>query len=215
MEQYDSTIKEQLERGVIEAGDKDPERVQLLCAVTRLLRNYALFTMLQPGPSLNECLHKGPKFNQLILDLLLRFRSYPIADVEKAFLMIAVNDRCLAVHLDRRYNQGVTSVPICQSCVWRFLKPDQVHLEGYLESNENTVRRLLQSTYVDDIVTGAETQLYVQAKDMFRHGGFNLRKFLTNSRELQQRIDRAEGIQPTKSMPGRDVCQGYARMFTH
>ena len=48
------------------------------------------------GPSLNDCLHKGPKFNQLILDLLLRFRSHKIAltaDIEKAFLMISVDDR--------------------------------------------------------------------------------------------------------------------------
>lgn len=48
--------------------------------------------------------------------------------------------------------------------------------------------------YVDDIVTGADTEeaafnLYAQAKDIFLHGGFNLRKFLTNSRELQLRID--------------------------
>ena len=48
------------------------------------------------GPSLNECLYKGPKFQQLILDLLIRFRSYKvtlIADVEKAFLMIAVDEK--------------------------------------------------------------------------------------------------------------------------
>ena len=48
------------------------------------------------GPSLNECLYKGPKFHQLILDLLILFRSYKvtlIADVEKAFLMIAVDEK--------------------------------------------------------------------------------------------------------------------------
>ena len=47
------------------------------------------------GPSLNDCLHKSPKFDQLILDLLLRFRSYKIAltaDIEKAFLMISVDN---------------------------------------------------------------------------------------------------------------------------
>lgn len=47
------------------------------------------------GPSLNDCVHKGPKFNQLILDLLLRFQSYRIArtaNTEKAFLMISVDD---------------------------------------------------------------------------------------------------------------------------
>ena len=45
---------------------------------------------------LNECLYKGPKFHQLILDPLIRFISYKvalIADVEKAFLMIAVNEK--------------------------------------------------------------------------------------------------------------------------
>ncbi|XP_064388662.1 uncharacterized protein LOC135336737 [Halichondria panicea] len=113
---------------------------------------------------------------------------------------------------------GVSSSPFLLNATIKF------HLEGYLESNEGTVRRLLQSTYVDDIVTGAETEeaafdLYVQAKDMFRHGGFNLRKFLTNSRELQQRIDCAEDptnkIPTPRKLPGRDVCQGYARMFTH
>ena len=43
------------------------------------------------GPSLN----KGPKFQQLI-DLLVHLRSYNVAltaDVEKAFLMIAVDER--------------------------------------------------------------------------------------------------------------------------
>ena len=39
---------------------------------------------------------QGPKFHQLILDLLILFRSYKvtlIADVEKAFLMIAVDEK--------------------------------------------------------------------------------------------------------------------------
>ena len=46
------------------------------------------------GPSLNDCLHVGPKFNQRINELLFRFRSYPVAlvaDIEKAFLIISVN----------------------------------------------------------------------------------------------------------------------------
>ena len=47
------------------------------------------------GPSLNDCLLKGPKFNQLIFDLLIQFRSYKIAltaDLEKAFLMVSVDE---------------------------------------------------------------------------------------------------------------------------
>ena len=48
------------------------------------------------GPSLNSCLHTGPKFNQKILEILLRFQSYPVAlvaDIEKAFLMILVDPK--------------------------------------------------------------------------------------------------------------------------
>ena len=48
------------------------------------------------GPSLNECLYAGPKFDQHILDILIRFRSYRVAltaDIEKAFLMISVAER--------------------------------------------------------------------------------------------------------------------------
>ena len=45
------------------------------------------------GPSLNDCLHVGPKLNTKIFDILLRFRIHRIAiiaDIEKAFLMISV-----------------------------------------------------------------------------------------------------------------------------
>ena len=45
------------------------------------------------GPSLNDCLHAGPKFDQKILDILLRFRVHHVmitADIEKAFLMVSV-----------------------------------------------------------------------------------------------------------------------------
>ena len=48
------------------------------------------------GPSLNDCLYTGPKFNQKILDILLRFRSHRIAitvDIEKAFFMILMADK--------------------------------------------------------------------------------------------------------------------------
>lgn len=45
------------------------------------------------GPSLNDCVHAGPKFHQRILEILLRFQSFKfglVADIGKAFLMISV-----------------------------------------------------------------------------------------------------------------------------
>ena len=46
--------------------------------------------------SLNECLHIGPKFNQRILEILLRFRFYRVAlvaDIEKVFLMVSITPK--------------------------------------------------------------------------------------------------------------------------
>lgn len=49
------------------------------------------------GPSLNDCLYTGSKFNQRIFDILIRFRAYRItlkADIEKAFINFhKANDR--------------------------------------------------------------------------------------------------------------------------
>ena len=59
---------------------------------------------------------------------------------------------------------------------------------------------------VDDIVSGAHSeqqayQLYLDAKELFRRGGFNLRKFVTNSASLQQMINQQEGLPVTSNAP--------------
>lgn len=43
------------------------------------------------GTSLNDCLYTGPKFDQRILNILMRFCTHRVAltaDIEKAFLMV-------------------------------------------------------------------------------------------------------------------------------
>ena len=107
------------------------------------------------GPSLNDCLHKGPKFNQLILDLLLRFWSHKItltADIVKAFLVISVDDRDRDV-LQFLWIDNITKVdPKIQAFRFRFTSCFGVssspfllnatiwyHLESFMESNEVNV----------------------------------------------------------------------------
>ena len=91
-------------------------------------------------------------------------------------------------------------------------------LKRYLKTNEVHVRRLLCSTYVDDIITGGETEeeafeLYVQSKQIFREGGFNLRKFLTNSKHLQEQIDLKE-TQCTSSLSRDEPTYSEATLGT-
>ena len=71
------------------------------------------------------------------------------------------------------------------------------HLELYSPSYPELAQKLLQSFYVDDVVTGMDSEeegfsLYSDAKALMRRGGFNLCKFVTNHAPLQERIEVAE-----------------------
>ena len=125
------------------------------------------------GPSLNDCFHVGPKFNQRINDLLFRFRSYPVAlvaDIEKAFLMISVNscdrDALRFLWVENPFSEefklvtmrfarvvfGVSSSPFLLNATVKY------HLEGYRSSKPDLVEILSHSTYVDDVVAGADSE---------------------------------------------------------
>lgn len=52
----------------------------------------------------------------------------------------------------------------------------------------------MESLYVDDVVSGAQDEeqaeaFYLESKRILKEGGFNLRKFVTNSSTLQRKID--------------------------
>ena len=64
-------------------------------STTKLRIVYDASTRANENPSLNECLHVGPKFNKKLLDILIQFRAHRVAvtaDIEKAFLMVSVEE---------------------------------------------------------------------------------------------------------------------------
>jgi len=68
------------------------------------------------------------------------------------------------------------------------------HLEKYGKTYPQFVQLFV---YVDDVRFGVDNdddayKLYLKSKTILREGGFNLRKFVTNSMTLQQRINEAE-----------------------
>ena len=96
---YDHIIQEQIEKGIVEdARMTSTSHIHYLPhhAVVRSDKDKLRIVFDAPAKldgrlSLNDCLHVGPKFNQKILDILLRFRSYKVAltaDIKKAFLMV-------------------------------------------------------------------------------------------------------------------------------
>ena len=107
LKEYDNIIQQQLQKGIVEIVKNphtDPGRVHYLPhhAVIRRDKETSKVRVVYDasardgGPSLNDCLYSGPKFNQRIFDLLIRFRCHQIAltaDIEKAFLMISVSEK--------------------------------------------------------------------------------------------------------------------------
>ena len=151
----------------------------------------------------------GPKQNQKILDLLLRFRVNRIAivaDIEKAFVMVSMAEKdrdvlrflwfkdVLAGQHDviglrfTRVVFGVSSSPFLLNATLRH------HLDKYESSYPNLIRKLRQSLYVDDLASGASDeeqayQMFVTAKKILKDVGFNLRKFYSSSEALQARVN--------------------------
>ena len=63
---------------------------------TSKLRIVYVASAKMKGPSLNDCLYTGPSFSQSIFDILLQFRFHRVAlvgDIEKAFLMVSVQEK--------------------------------------------------------------------------------------------------------------------------
>ena len=102
--EYNSIIEDQLQQGIVEVVDSsydDAEKIHYLPhhAVVRRNKETTKVRVVYDAsarPSLNECLHTGPKFDQKIFDILLRFRVHRVAvtaDVEKAFLMVSMAEK--------------------------------------------------------------------------------------------------------------------------
>ena len=233
-------ITEQLENGVIEQVVEldEAEKVHYLPSQT-VVRAEAETTKVRlvfdasckdrrAGTSLNDCLHAGPSLTPFLFDILLRFREYRVAlvgDIEKAFLNIEINpvDRdCLRflwvsdinakeqeilVYRYRTVVFGVRSSPFLLNAVL------QHHLKTYQE-DQDFVSKLLQSFYVDDLVSGGESidkalELYQKAKERMLAGGFKLRKWKTNDVELLQEINKNESVEKEENSGQLDVS--YAK----
>ena len=164
------------------------------------------------GRSLNDCLETGPNFTPHVFDILVKFRWNAIgitADIEKAFLMIGIKEvdrdalrflwfddpnEChpnLTMFRFRRLVFGLRPSP---SILGFTIKH---HLEKYSQSEPKLVEVLENSFYVDDLITGEDSveesvQIYKGSKRIMATGGFNLRKWNSNSDELLAKIESSE-----------------------
>ena len=216
--EYDKAIREQLSSGIVERV-LDPavvsgERVHYLPhhAVIRRDKETTKLRVVYDGSargegvSLNDCLYVGPKFNQHLFDILLRFRLSKcgfVADIEKAFLMISVGNQdrdvlrflwvsdinehppTIEVLRFARITFGIACSPFLLNATIKH------HLETCTGNSAEVVAKIARSLYVDDVVGGARSEAealkkYHEYRQLLSSGGFNLRKFLCNSESIPQ-----------------------------
>ena len=184
LSEYEKIIQEQLSKEVIEEvkpGDEGVAGKVPYLSHHAVIRRDKETTKIRvvydassrgAGPSLNNCLHTGPKFNQKILEILLHLRTYPVAvmaDIEKAFLMIYIDPKDrdvlrflwvkdplaekpeIVTYRFTRVVFGVSSSPFLLNATI------QHHMEKYAEGQPSLVGKISESIYVNDVVGGAGT----------------------------------------------------------
>ena len=185
--EYDGIIREQLQNGIIEQitksekFDSDSNRINYLPhhAVVRSDHDTTKLRVVDDGSaktidrpySMNDCLEVGPNFAPQLIDILMKFRWHKIgltADIEKAFLMVAVNesDRDMLRLLWLKYPADLNS-EILQLSFTRLvfgLRPSPAilgstirqHLDTQKNVNPELIEILKNSFYVDDSISGAD-----------------------------------------------------------
>ena len=151
-------------------------------------------SVTQDGISLNDIIHRGPKLQRELFEILLRFRKYPVAlvcDVTEMYLQIglAPEDRPFHRFLWRDLDQsrepdvyefsrlvfGVNSCPFQAQFV------TQNHAEKHTDDLPLASEAVLDTTYMDDTMDSVETddkgvELYQQLTSLWSSAGMHARK---------------------------------------
>ncbi|XP_053946180.1 uncharacterized protein LOC128855352 [Anastrepha ludens] len=152
------------------------------------------------GVSLNDCLHVGPKLQSDLSSIILKWRMHRvafIADIEKCYRQILVSrpdaDMQRIVWRDEQgkpaiyrlltVTYGLNCSPYLTIKVLHTLATDEEH------DFPAASKILTESFYMDDCLHGAATvedalNIQRQLQQLLQRGGFNLRKWMSNSTEF-------------------------------
>lgn len=230
LEEYNKIIEEQLHQGIIERVDEPEEQptgqihylphqavIRKEAVTTKIRVVFDASSKVPNHPSLNDCTHTGPSLTPAILDILLRFRGHKVglvADIERAFLNIAVEEKqrnlmrflwlndvnaedpSIVIYRFARVIFGMNCSPFLLNATL------QHHVSQYYEKVPFNADSLLAALYVDDWTSGAEDEskayeLYHETNECFSAGNFHLRKWASNSKAVidkikQDRVEREE-----------------------
>ena len=220
-EVYSTAINQYVEKGFAEeAPDQSSE------GVVRYLPHHAVFrpdktttkcrivfdasAREEGSVSLNDCVLAGPALQPNLASVLIRFRTHRVgllADVEKMFLQVKLapkdrdvhrylwrdlrSDETPKVYRMQRLTFGVNSSPFLA------IATVHAHVKRYAETFSCAVREILDNMYVDDCLTGADTdssalKLRQEMSDIMMAAAFNLTKWASNSETVMDSIEPAK-----------------------
>ena len=157
--------------------------------------------------SINERLEKGPTLQPPLNAICLRFRIHRIAltsDIKKMYLMVGISEedrnKVRFLWLDPETNQ----VEIYRNCVLPFglrsspflaVGTVQHHLAKYEAEYPSLVRKLIESTYMDDFLSGVETeeeaiQLFEDSSSIMKEAGMELMKWTSSSDKVNKVFEK-------------------------
>ncbi|XP_033251864.1 uncharacterized protein LOC117190994 isoform X1 [Drosophila miranda] len=180
------------------------------------------------GVSLNSMLMTGPDGYQSLTDILMRFRQKPIgvcADIAEMFhqVIIRKEDRC-AQRILWRKNPGdemkeyemqvMTFGAKCSPASAQYVK-NRNALE-FKESYPDAVNAIIKNHYVDDLVhcfSSEESAVRVvkEIVDIHKKGGFELRKFVSNSKFFNKVFGNEQVAEPITL--DRDESSHYQKVL--
>ena len=250
LHEYENIIQEQLAAGIIEkipnqsSEELNDEDVHYLPhhGVIRKNRETTKLRIVYDGSakspgqqlSLNDCLPTGPNYIPQLADVLARFRWHRMAiaaDIEKAFLMIGIqeNQRNMLQFLWLKdpyvVNSEVIQLRFCRLVFGLRPSPSILgatlthHLDAHRDSHAELVELIKKRLYVDDLLTGADNvqegfELYQDSKELMAKGAFNLRKSNSNSNELLQLINnKEESVAQTKTEKSTSLVEEEDESF--
>ncbi|GFU58837.1 integrase catalytic domain-containing protein [Trichonephila clavipes] len=133
--------------------------------------------------SLNDILHTGPKLQNELFNILLKFRCHRIAltgDIEKMFRQILVNEDDVEFQriFWREIPEESTIQQLAEEEIKKFPEASKVALEDF---------------YVDDLITGTNSKedakkLVSQVIELMKKGGFPIRKWASNESSVLESL---------------------------
>ena len=164
------------------------------------------------GISLNDVIHQGPKLQQELFDVLLRFRKLPVAvvcDIAEMYLQIKLypDDRSCHRILWRNFNidQEPTVYEFnrlvfglnCSPFLAQLVAHHHARLckQRYPMASET----ILKSTYMDDSMDSVQNdmqgiQLYQQLSRLWEDAGMRTHKWLSNSEVVLNQIPPSDRL---------------------